>query len=134
MELSAFICDDARIAHDGRLELSGVFNELYAPDFPARQERLVLVAVLVWDAHEKGRVEFRVDLEGPGGTNVYTVEGHTEVTPRAAGAPPKTQLVLPLHNVMFPSAGRYRFVFQVADQRAFGPSLFVCTQVLHERL
>ena len=135
MELSAFICSDARIAHDGRLELSGVFNELYAPAFPARQDRLVLVALLVWDASEHGRVQFRLDLAGPDGTSVYTVDGHTDVVLRATGdAPPKTQLVLPLHNVMFPSAGRYRFLLQVADQRVLGPSLYVCEQAPRECL
>ena len=135
MELSAFICSDARIAHDGRLELSGVFNELYAPAFPARQDRLVLVALLVWDASEQGRVQFRVDLSGPDGTSVYTVDGHTDVMLRTTDEPPpKTQLVLPLHNVMFPRAGRYRFQLQVADQRVLGPSLYVCEQASRERL
>ena len=135
MELSSFICSDARIAHDGRLDLSGVFNELYAPAFPARQDRLVLVALLVWDASEQGRVTFRVDLSGPDGTSVYTVDGHTEVMLRTAGeAPPKTQLVLPLHNVTFPCAGRYRFQLQVADQHVLGPSLYVCEEAPRERL
>jgi hypothetical protein len=135
MELSAFICSDARIAHDGRLELSGVFNELYAPAFPARQDRLVLVALLVWDASEHGRVHFRVDLAGPDEKSVYTVDGHTEVALRSPGdAPPKTQLVLPLHNVMFPSAGRYRFVLQIGAVRVLGPSLFVCEEAPRERL
>jgi hypothetical protein len=135
MEVSAFICSDARIAHDGRLELSGVFNELYAPAFPARQDRLVLVALLVWDASEQGRVQFRVDLAGPDGTSVYTVDGHTDVVPRTTEeAPPKTQLVLPLHNVMFPSAGRYRFQLQIDGLRVLGPSLFVCEQATRERL
>jgi hypothetical protein len=135
MELSAFICRDARIAHDGRLDLSGVFNELYAPAFPARQDRLVFVALLVWDESEQGRVQFRVDLTGPDGTSVFTVDGHTDVMPRTTReAPPKTQLVLPLHNVTFPRAGRYRFQLQLADQRVLGPSLYVCEETPRERL
>ena len=135
MELSAFICSDARITHDGRLDLSGVFNELYAPAFPARQDRLVLVALLVWDASEHGRVTFRVDLTAPDGSSVFTVDGHTDVVLRTTGeAPPKTQLVLPLHNVTFPRAGHYRFQLQVADQRVLGPSLYVCEEAPRERL
>jgi hypothetical protein len=129
MELSALICGDARMSHDGRLELSGVFNELFAPAFPATQARIVLVAMLVWDAGEQGRLQFTVDLVGPSKKSVFTIEGHTEVPERPSGAPPpKTQLVLPLHNVMFPVAGRYRFTFQVASHRTLGPSLFVCEQ------
>jgi hypothetical protein len=135
VELSAFICGDARIAHDGRLDLVGVFNELYAPGFPARHARLVLAAVLVWDAAERGAIEFRVDLEDPGGASVFTVEGRTDVTGRGErGPPPKTQLVLPLHDVMFPSAGRYRFVLRYAGQRVYGPTLYVCEEAQQERL
>ena len=126
MELNAFICNEARVAHDGRLELSGVFNELYAPAFPAQQDRLVLVALLVWDAGERGPLTFRVELEDADGASVFTVDGRTEVADRAApGPPPKTQLVLPLHNVTFPSAGRYRFVFHVLGKRVPGPALYV---------
>lgn len=126
MELNAFICDDARVAHDGRLELSGVMNELYAPAFPARQERLVLVALLVWDAGERGSLLFRVTLESADGASIFTIEGRTEVADRERpDAPPKTQLVLPLHNVTFPCAGTYRFMFDVLGKRVFGPALYV---------
>ena len=65
MELNALICGDARLSHDGKLELSGVFNELYAPAFPATQARIVLVAMLVWDAGEQGKLLFTIDLVGP---------------------------------------------------------------------
>jgi Family of unknown function (DUF6941) len=135
VELSAFICTDARLTHDGGLDLLGVFNELFAPAFPARHGRLVLAALLVWDAEEHGRVDFRVDLEDSAGTSVFTVDGHTEVMERAPPAPPpKTQLVLPLHDVLFPSAGRYRFKFVIAGQHVHGPSLFVLQRMLQERL
>lgn len=129
MELSAFICRDAHVAHDGRLDVLGVFNELYAPAFPARQDRLVLVALLVWDAGERGAIEFRIDLEDEAGASIYTVTGSTDVTAREPGAPPpKTRLVLPLHNVVFPAAGRYHFMLRVASACTHGPSLYVCEQ------
>jgi len=130
MELNALICGDARMSHDGRLELTGVFNELFAPAFPATQARIVLVAMLVWDAGEQGRLQFTVDLVGPSKKSVFTIEGNTEVPERKQGVPPpKTQLVLPLHNIMFPVAGRYRFAFQVGATRMVGPSLYLCEQV-----
>jgi Family of unknown function (DUF6941) len=135
MELNALICGDARVSHDGRIELTGVFNELFAAAFPATQARIVLVAMLVWDAGEKGSLQFTVDLVGPSKKSVFTIEGHTEVPELAAGAPPpKTQLVLPLHNVMFPVAGRYRFSFQVAARRVDGPSLYLCEEAQQRRL
>jgi hypothetical protein len=129
VELSAFICGDARVTHDGRMDVLGVLNELYAPAFPARQDRVVLVALLVWDAGESGALDFRVDLEDDAGASIYTVTGSTDVAARdAPSPPPKTRLVLPLHNVVFPAAGRYRFVLRVASTRVLGPSLFVCEQ------
>ena len=113
----------------------GYSTSCFAPAFPARHGRLVFAAMLVWDAGETGRVDFRVDLHGPEGASVFTVDGHTEVMERAPpSAPPKTQLVLPLHDVMFPSAGRYRFGFVIAGQHVHGPSLFVLQRMLQERL
>jgi hypothetical protein len=63
---------------------------------------------------------------------VFTIEGRTDVADRGAGGPPpKTQLVLPLHNVTFPRAGRYRFVLRVGAAIAHGPSLYVCNEAQH---
>ncbi len=42
MEAVFLFCADAQAGPDGKLDIHGVFNELYAPDFPARISLLCL--------------------------------------------------------------------------------------------
>lgn len=122
----ALVCDDARMRPDGKMDVDGVFNDLAAPGFPARQDRMVLVTAIEWDRSDQGRNKFKVDLKGPDGKLSLTVEGETDVDPRPAHRPPpRTRLILPLENVVFPQAGRYRFEIRVKGQTLPGPSIFL---------
>ena len=123
--LQAFYCDDAATP-DGKLHIHGIYNELRAEGFPARQERLVLCGVIEWQPGDAGKQEFVVDLLDPTGQSVFTVEGHTLVSDAAPDrAPARTNLVLPLENVVFPVAGRYRCRFRVRSSEIFGPDLYL---------
>jgi hypothetical protein len=125
----ALVCDDARVAADGKLDIHGVFNELYAPGFPARQDRLVLVLVIEWAREDHGRFQFRVDLIAPDGKPSMTVQGHTDVDSRPADRPPpRTQLVMPLETVIFPAAGAYHFRVRAKGQDLEGPTLHLIRQ------
>ncbi|MBT8137128.1 MAG: hypothetical protein KJO54_08970 [Gammaproteobacteria bacterium] len=123
--LQAFFCDDAA-DQDGKLHILGVYNELLAEGFPARQERLLLCGVIEWRETDSGRQDFTVDLLDPDGHSVYTVEGHTEVNAVSRGRPPaRSHLLLPLKNVVFPSAGRYRTRFCIGGSDCFGPDIYL---------
>lgn len=122
----ALVCDDARMRPDGKMDVEGVFNDLAAPGFPARQDRMVLVTTIEWDRGDEGRIAFRVDLLGPDGKPSITVDGHTDVDPRPADRPPpRTRLILPLEGVVFPRPGRYAFEIRIRGRKLRGPSLFV---------
>lgn len=111
---------------DGKMDVDGVFNDLAAPGFPATQDRMVLVTTIEWDRGDSGRNKFRVDLVAPDGRPSLTVDGHTDVVPRPTDRPPpRTRLILPLENVVFPRAGRYSFEIRIKGKRMRGPSLFV---------
>lgn len=113
--LLSLACEDARARPDGRLDITGIFDELQAPGFPAVQDRLTVVFVMEWSDEERGRREFRADLVDDRERTVLTIEGHTDVAPRHGGRPPRTQLVMPLERVIFPEAGEYRFILHVDD-------------------
>lgn len=124
--LLALLCDDARITPEGKLDIHGVFNDLYAPGFPARQDRVVLVLVVEWAREDHGRFQFRVDLVAPDGRPSLTVNGHTDVDARPAERPPaRTQLVMPLETVIFPVPGPYRFRIRVKGVEHDGPTLYL---------
>lgn len=122
----ALVCDDAGEGPEGKLNVQGAFNDLYAPGFPAKQDRMVLVMVVVWDRNDHGRYRFRVDLEDPEGNPSLTVEGHTDVDRRPEERPPaRTRLIMPLEEVIFPTPGRYRFRIRVKGEELEGPSLWL---------
>jgi hypothetical protein len=122
----ALVCDDARMRPDGKMDVEGVFNDLAAPGFPAKQERMVLVTTIEWDRGEEGRNKFKVDLVGPDGRPSLTLDGETEVDRRPADRPPpRTRLIMPLENVVFPRAGKYTFEVRVKGKKLRGPSIFV---------
>jgi hypothetical protein len=114
--LYALICEHADSRRDGRLDVHGVFHQLYAPGFPAKQDRMVLALAIEWDREGEGRREFKIDLLDPSGSPSLTVSGHTDVSARnPLEAPPQTRLVLPMEEVVFPAAGTYTFELKVGE-------------------
>ncbi len=107
----SLVCDSARQAESGtRIDVQGAFNDLFAPGFPAVQGRMVIVAGIEWDRTDEGSHRFRVDLLDPSKKPCLTVEGETQVDPRAPDRPPaRTCLIMPVENVVFPVPGKYRF-------------------------
>jgi hypothetical protein len=120
------ICEDARATPDGKVDLHGVYHDLAAPGFPARQDRLVLVLVLEWDRADHGRFRFKADLEDDAGKASLTVEGETEVhRPLPHHPPARSQLIMPLEDVVFPRAGQHTFRVKVKGQTLEGPSVYL---------
>jgi hypothetical protein len=124
MEAVFLFCADAGTGPDGKLSIHGIFNELNAPDFPALQDRMVLVGIVEWQRDLEGRIPFAVDLNDPDGVAIFSVEGHTDVEARPSSkAPAKTHLILPLKNVMFPVPGHYRVRININGSELSGPSM-----------
>jgi hypothetical protein len=120
------ICDDARPTPEGKIDLHGVYSDLSAPGFPAKQDKLVLVLVLEWAPSDEGRYLFKADLEDDEGNISLTVEGETEVRAPAPGHPPsRSQLIMPMEGVVFPHAGQYTFRVKVKGQTLQGPGVFL---------
>ena len=120
----AFFCEEAQESPSGKLDVRGIFHELYTPGFPAMQDRMVLVLVVDWDRKDQGRYNLKADLVGPSGQVVLTVDGHSDVDPRPRERPPaRTRLIMPLQDVVFPEPGRYFLRVTVKGNRFRGPAL-----------
>ncbi|RMH13645.1 MAG: hypothetical protein D6701_12095 [Gemmatimonadetes bacterium] len=127
----ALVCDDAHVDAEGKLDVHGVFHDLYAPGFPAKQDHMVLVIAVEWDRSDEGRYEFRVDLLDPEGTPTMSVQGHTDVDRRTPDRPPaRTRLVLPMDDVVFLRPGEYRFAVRFKGRDLEGPTLYVMEAAL----
>jgi len=126
MEAVFLFCTEAGRGPEGKLDIHGVFNELLAPDFPARQERMVLAGIVEWHRDSSGRIPFKMDFMDPQGISIFTIEGHTDIEPQASDrAPAKTQFVLPMTNVMFPAPGRYQMRININGEEMAGPAMYL---------
>jgi len=124
MQAVFLFCDHAGTGPDGKLSIHGIFSELQAPDFPARQDSMVLVGIIEWQRDLQGRLPFTVDLTDPEGMAIFSIEGHTDVEARPQSkAPAKTHLILPLKKVMFPVPGHYRVRININGTELQGPSM-----------
>ncbi|MDE0898197.1 MAG: hypothetical protein OSA81_04200 [Longimicrobiales bacterium] len=120
------VCDDARPTTEGKIDIHGVFHDLSAPGFPAKQDRLVLVLVVEWTREDHGRYLFKADLEDDDGDISLTVEGETEVhRPEEDQPPARSQLIMPMEGVIFPHAGQYTFRVKVKGQTLEGPGVYL---------
>ena len=124
------VCESAQMRPDGRVDIEGIFNELQAPGFPAQQDQLVLVAAVEWDEEEEGRIEFEVELRGPGGVAILKAQAETEVgrDPRPP-VTPQTRLILPLDDVTFPQNGTFSFHLVRGGQSYFLARFYVTLKV-----
>jgi hypothetical protein len=115
--LYALNCEHAHSREDGRLDVHGVFHQLYAPGFPAEQDRLVLAMAIEWDQEEPGPRDFKIDLLDPTGSPTLTIAGETDVMPRdPRDSPPQTRLIMPMERIVFPLAGTYLYELTVGEE------------------
>lgn len=121
--LYSVIAEDAQLRSDGRMDVHGVFHELYARGFPARQDRLTLVTTLEWDSSERGAIDFAVNLLDPDRAPVLTINAQTQVEDQyALNRPARTQMAIPIDDLVFPRAGSYEFELTVGDvKQALAP-------------
>ena len=120
------VCEGALPTPDGKIDVHGVYHDLSAPGFPAKQDRMVLVLVIEWSQEDHGRYLFKADLEDDEGNISLTVEGETEVHRPAHDQPPaRSQLIMPLEEVVFPHAGQYTFRLRVKGHSLEGPGIYL---------
>jgi hypothetical protein len=116
--LYALLCEHAQERGDGRLDAHGVFHQLYAPAFPARQDRLTLAVAVEWEPAERGRIPFSIELVDASQTPVLSITGHTDVAEQQPlQGPPQTRLVMPLDDVVFPGEGTFMFEWVAGAER-----------------
>ncbi len=116
--LYALFCEDAGERADGRLDVHGVFHQLYAPGFPAQQGRMTFAVAVEWEPHERGQLDFSIELMDPSRSPALTITGQTEVSDgQLMQGPPQTRIVMPLENIVFPAEGTYVFELVVDGQR-----------------
>ncbi len=126
MNITLFFCEHAATRTDSKLTVEGIFNELYANGFPAKQDELILAGIIEWDREINGQQEFIIHLLDPDKKPIFTIEGVSEIDGRSDKRPPaKTHLIFPLENLVFTEPGEYQVCLELLGQQISGPSLYL---------
>jgi len=127
MKLLLFLAADyANITREGKLNVMGIFNDVYSYQFPARHSSMHLVAKLGAELGEYGQArDFTVKLLDADGNPVFDLSGQFQIPYGEHGRKPEVNLILELKDIVFPKEGVYQFVLLVDKDHKGELSLYV---------
>lgn len=126
MHINLFFCENASTGMDGKLNVQGIYYELYSKGFPARQDRIILAGAIEWDYDKEGQIPFKIDIVDPEEQSIFTINAHSDVEARSKSQPAAiSHLIFPLENLIFTRAGQYRSYLTIENEKISGPSLYV---------
>ena len=113
---TALLADYANVSREGKLNVLGLFDSIYASAFPAKHLQMQLVMrfeVPVYDLGKESDLEIRL-VDGDG-KDILRIGGKFKVSGQkpAPGEPLHSDEILPLNNVIFPKPGKYQFVISI---------------------
>jgi hypothetical protein len=125
-QLLILAADYANITGDGKLNVLGIFNDIYSYNFPARHSAMHLVAKLGAELGEYGQTRnFTVKLLDEDGNQIMDISGQFQVPKGERGRKPEVNIILELKDVVFPKPGLYQFVILVDKDHKGELSLYV---------
>lgn len=113
----AVIADSANISQEGKLNIMGIFDALYAETFPTIHPEMKLVVQLEADIDEGEQVhEIEIQMMDADGRKPFVVNGQVVVGEVQPGSPFKTHSILNIRGVQFERPGDFVFNILVDGQ------------------
>ncbi|HMN00770.1 MAG TPA: hypothetical protein PKC99_17335 [Anaerolineales bacterium] len=118
--------DYANITREGKLNVMGIFNDIYAQTFPARHSSMQIVIKLGAELGEYGQTRnFTLKLLDGSGNQIFDLSGQFQVPPGGHGRKPEVNLILELKDIVFPKEDIYQFVLLVDKDHKGELTLYV---------
>ena len=118
--------DYANITGEGKLNVMGIFNDIYSFNFPARHSSMHLVAKLGAELGEYDQTRnFVVKLLDADAGHIMDVSGKFQIPKGERGRKPEVNIILELKDVVFPNPGIYQFVLLIEKDQKCELSLYV---------
>lgn len=105
----AVIADAANVSKEGKLNILGVFDTIWAREFPFRHAVMVFVLRMKADFTEQGDHTMEVRLLDADGGQLFKAEGPMQVPGGVPGRPIKPHVIMGLSGVSFERPGDYSF-------------------------
>ena len=109
--LTILAADYANVAEGGKLNVMGIFTQIFAPTFPAMHPSMFLVIKLGPDFPEYGQErQLTITLvDDDGVLEIAKVTGDIQVPMPVGGQKPEINLTINLQALVFPKPGTYQF-------------------------
>lgn len=118
--------DYANITGDGKLNVMGIFNDIFSYSFPARHSSMHIVGKLGAELGEYGQKrDFKIVLLDEDANQIMDISGQFEIPKGERGRKPEVNLILELKDVVFPKPGIFQFVLLVEKDHKSELSLYV---------
>jgi hypothetical protein len=111
------LCDYALISREGKLSISGIFDELRVQKFPGGIARAFFVATLRGNADTSYKLKINTE-NGKKVVNSLNIDTHTSLNG-------KNNIILELVNLGFEKEGEYKFVIYHGDDEVGSTQLKV---------
>ena len=124
MELLTILAADyANITQNGKLNVMGIFRNIYATKFPARHLSMTLVVKLGAELGEfDDERQLAVRLMDADGNELMRYESPIKVPSPSGGQRPEINAIIQINEIVFPQPGRYQFsVFVDRDAKGSLP-------------
>ena len=110
----ALLADYSNVSREGKLNILGIFDTIYAQSFPVTHAHMQLVIRFEGGPEEAGTSrQIEVQLLSQDGTSLFRLPGTIAVQRGESGEPVRADHILSLTNVGFTDPGRYVFEISV---------------------
>ncbi len=111
MELTlALLADCANVSRDGKLNIMGIFEQIYAAQFPAVHASMQLVARIEATPFESGAHAVRIAFSDADARELFAVPGTLAIPESRAGENVSVNQIFVFNGLILPAPGRYEFV------------------------
>mgnify|MGYP007062760483 CR=1 FL=1 len=118
MELTlALLADYANVTREGKLNVMGIFELIFAQSFPCNHVQMALVMQFALEPFEAaGSHEIKVQLVDPDGKNLVQIKSTLTLPEKGPGIPARIAHIQPLTNVAFPGPGDHELRITVDEK------------------
>lgn len=125
MELLTILAADyANITQNGKLNVMGIFRNIYAVKFPARHLSMTLVVKLgagLGEFDDERRLTIKL-LDADAKNELMRYETPIKIPKPSGGQRPEVNAIIQINEIVFPQPGRYQFsVFVDKDEKGSLP-------------
>ncbi len=109
----AALADYTNVTAEGKLNILGIFSQLYAPGVPARHPSMQFVVQFAFEPTETGEKNIRIALQDADGVQVLSLQSSLMIQAAPGPDPVVVNQVLVLQDVVFPKFGSYEFAIEL---------------------